>query len=114
MRQSRDAHMSTEFWFAVTRHRWKFTDESDMACGIDNCEDPGAANPPLKPYPFGFDPIWKISKNSLAMFNSYKMKLSIVLGVTHMIVGIFNSFWNAVHFQVGNSVLLLFMSHSHL
>jgi len=89
--------------------RWKFTDESDMACGIDNCDEPGAANPPLKPYPFGFDPIWKISKNSLAMFNSYKMKLSIVLGVTHMILGIFNSFWNAVHFRESIDILFVFI-----
>lgn len=71
-----------------------------MACGIDNCENPAAVMPPLKPYPFGFDPVWKTSATGLSFFNSYKMKLSIVLGVSHMMVGIFNSFLNALFFKV--------------
>jgi V-type H+-transporting ATPase subunit a len=39
-------------------------------------------------YPFGLDPKWYVASNELAYFNSLKMKLSVVLGVTQMTFGI--------------------------
>lgn len=79
--------------------RWKYTADSAMACGIDNCENPVAVMPPLEPYPLGFDPAWKASKTGLVFFNSYKMKLSIVLGVAQMVMGIILSYRNAKFFR---------------
>jgi len=32
-------------------------------------------------YPYGFDPKWYIADNELQQFNSYKMKLSVIVGV---------------------------------
>ncbi len=32
-------------------------------------------------YPFGFDPKWYVSPNELSFFNSFKMKLAVILGV---------------------------------
>ncbi|KAA8495064.1 V-type proton ATPase subunit a2 [Porphyridium purpureum] len=78
--------------------RWFYSMESKMACGVDNCKDPALALPPLVPYPFGFDPIWKSSQTGLVYFNSYKMKLSIVLGVCQMFMGLVLSAENARYF----------------
>ena len=50
-------------------------------------------------YPFGLDPIWSISTNSLNYVNSLKMKLSVILGVVHMLVGVFVKASNANYFN---------------
>jgi V-type H+-transporting ATPase subunit a len=50
-------------------------------------------------YPVGLDYSWHLSINKVSFMNSFKMKLSIVLGVTHMIVGIFNKCLNSLYFK---------------
>ncbi|KAI6645916.1 V-type proton ATPase [Oopsacas minuta] len=51
------------------------------------------------PYPFGIDPIWQVAGNKLLILNSFKMKMSIILGVVHMMFGIVLSAFNYVHFK---------------
>ncbi|KAK6159508.1 hypothetical protein DH2020_006822 [Rehmannia glutinosa] len=53
-------------------------------------------------YPFGVDPAWHGSRSELPFLNSLKMKMSILLGVAQMNLGIIMSYFNAQFFK--NSV----------
>jgi V-type H+-transporting ATPase subunit a len=37
----------------------------------------------------GIDSIWKVSENAMQYTNSLKMKIAVILGVVHMIFGLF-------------------------
>ena len=50
-------------------------------------------------YYVGVDPIWKSSGNELYFYNSFKMKLSILVGVIHMTCGIVISCVNHFHYK---------------
>jgi V-type H+-transporting ATPase subunit a len=49
-------------------------------------------------YPFGLDPIWKVSVNELLFFNSFKMKLSVIFGIFQMFAGTCLKGANAIYF----------------
>ena len=50
-------------------------------------------------YPVGIDPIWHYSANKITFFNSFKMKISIVVGVIQMSVGICLSLLNHIEYK---------------
>lgn len=50
-------------------------------------------------YPFGIDHGWYLAKNELTYFNSLKMKLSVIFGVSQMSLGIFMKAANALYFN---------------
>ncbi|KAG8387735.1 hypothetical protein BUALT_Bualt02G0052300 [Buddleja alternifolia] len=50
-------------------------------------------------YPFGVDPSWRGSRSELPFLNSLKMKMSILLGITQMNLGIVLSYFNARYFS---------------
>ncbi|XP_053327949.1 V-type proton ATPase 116 kDa subunit a 2 [Spea bombifrons] len=60
-------------------------------------------------YPFGIDPIWNLATNRLTFLNSFKMKMSIIIGVLHMIFGVVLSVFNYTHFKKMFSVVLVFL-----
>ena len=47
----------------------------------------------------GIDPVWNRAKNELQFLNSYKMKISVIFGVTQMVVGIFLKAVNSAIFR---------------
>uniref|UniRef100_A0A7I4DTF4 V-type proton ATPase subunit a n=2 Tax=Physcomitrium patens TaxID=3218 RepID=A0A7I4DTF4_PHYPA len=52
-----------------------------------------------EPYAFGIDPIWHGSRSELPFTNSLKMKMSILLGICQMNLGILLSYFNARYFR---------------
>jgi len=60
-------------------------------------------------YPMGIDPIWHQTDNKITFFNSYKMKISIVVGVLQMTVGIVLSVTNHFEFKDYKRVIFQFL-----
>jgi V-type H+-transporting ATPase subunit a len=50
-------------------------------------------------YPFGVDPAWYLGANELTFMNSLKMKLSVILGVLQMSLGVVMKAFNAIYFK---------------
>ncbi|XP_061411967.1 V-type proton ATPase 116 kDa subunit a 1-like [Lethenteron reissneri] len=61
------------------------------------------------PYPFGIDPIWNIAGNKLTFLNSYKMKMSVTVGIIHMIFGVILGIFNHTYFHEPESIFLEFI-----
>ncbi|XP_075232016.1 V-type ATPase subunit a family protein Vha100-2 isoform X2 [Lycorma delicatula] len=72
--------------------------------------NPSAEDYKQKPYPFGLDPVWQLAaSNKIIFMNSFKMKLSIIFGVVHMIFGVSLSVVNHIHFKKKINILLEFL-----
>ncbi|XP_045469139.1 V-type proton ATPase 116 kDa subunit a1 isoform X5 [Harmonia axyridis] len=61
------------------------------------------------PYPIGMDPIWQLAQNKIIFQNSFKMKISIILGITHMLFGVSISLFNMKYFNQTMNILFDFI-----
>ena len=59
----------------------------------------GKIGDPAEVYPVGIDPIWHVSSNELLFFNSMKMKMSVIMGIAQMTLGIVLRGINSVYVQ---------------
>ncbi|XP_050427792.1 V-type proton ATPase 116 kDa subunit a 1-like [Adelges cooleyi] len=61
------------------------------------------------PYPLGLDPVWQLAENKIVFLNAYKMKISIIFGVLHMLFGVTLSLYNYRYFNDRLSVYCEFI-----
>jgi V-type H+-transporting ATPase subunit a len=74
--------------------------------------DPGdRAEYKFDPYYMGIDPVWQISENKITFLNTYKMKISLIFGLFHMVrfparvLNNLSSIFVAYHFQIDCSMI---------
>jgi len=81
------------------KSRWAF--EGQEYYNVENgavAENVYEAGSDQSVYPFGLDPIWHVAQNELLFFNSFKMKLSVILGIMQMFGGTMLKGCNAIFF----------------
>lgn len=78
--------------------KWYCTKNGDVVEDFRACHGQTFERNPGEVYPFGVDPIWRGAKNELTVTNSIKMKMSILLGVAHMDLGVMMSLFNQLYF----------------
>ena len=84
--------------------RSKFACDPNDPTATLNCDSQfksGLVPSASTPYAVGVDPIWHGTKTELLFLNSMKMKMSIVLGVCQMLLGIGVSLWNYLEKPTG-------------
>ncbi|KAI6138927.1 V-type ATPase, V0 complex, 116kDa subunit family [Pisolithus tinctorius] len=73
----------------IWRSGWDFVNMNGIEVGV----------PTGRVYPFGLDPAWRSADNGLVFANSYKMKMSVVLGVIHMTFALCLQLPNHIRFK---------------
>uniref|UniRef100_A0A224X765 V-type proton ATPase subunit a n=1 Tax=Panstrongylus lignarius TaxID=156445 RepID=A0A224X765_9HEMI len=71
--------------------------------------DPATEDYSGTPYPFGMDPVWQMADNKIVFLNAFKMKISIIFGVLHMLFGVSLSLKNYRYFKNQMSVYCEFI-----
>lgn len=61
------------------------------------------------PYPVGVDPAWQLTSNKITFTNSFKEKLSVIIGVSQMTLGIMLGLLNHTYFKSTTNILCEFI-----
>jgi len=89
--------------------RWKINYNASTALDSKELQLNPSSDYLHDPYPIGMDPAWALATNKIIFLNSFKMKLSIIFGVVHMIFGVCMSVVNFNFFQRRYSIFLEFL-----
>lgn len=75
---------------------WDITNSGKKV--VEDLPKPGDKYTPRHsgPYPFGVDPVWHGANNELNMMNSMKMKISVLIGVSQMVLGLMLRLTNCI------------------
>lgn len=57
----------------------------------------------------GIDPVWMGASNKISFLNGYKMKISLIFGLIHMMFGLMLSLWNKLIKKNYPDILLEFV-----
>jgi V-type H+-transporting ATPase subunit a len=82
--------------------RWYYANEEEGASAIEGgtaAVQTSEYGTSASIYPFGMDPAWHVASNELLFFNSFKMKLSVILGIAQMFMGTMLKGANALYFN---------------
>ncbi|NXM74210.1 VPP3 ATPase, partial [Serilophus lunatus] len=96
-------------WSVATMANYSSWSSAYLATHSSLTLDPNVTGVFRGPYPFGIDPIWSLATNHLNFLNSFKMKMSVVLGIVHMGFGVVLGVFNHVHFQQRHRLVLEFL-----
>ena len=85
-------YLLTMMGFFAFFNGWMYNDFLSMPLGVfgscyENQGEVAVRTDDSCVYPVGLDPKWYVASNELAFFNSMKMKISVIFGVTQMIFG---------------------------
>lgn len=82
------------------RYEWASPDNNDLNGGTvvgTNFDYTYLKQNPQCTYPMGIDPVWALSDQRITFTNGIKMKLSVIMGVLHMTMGVVMKGTNSVY-----------------
>jgi len=92
--------------------KWEVSKQPGLEQWLKSNSTPDDATITLNPnytqtgvYPYGMDPMWQLASNKIVFIDSFKMKASVILGVTQMCFGLVLSYMN--HRYFGDDISLL-------
>lgn len=101
---SKSLNIFGSYWMLSEREDWKLINANN-----ELTLNPNGTNYLQYPYPIGIDPIWQLAENKIIFLNSYKMKISIIFGVIHMIFGILVGLRNHLYFKKRLNIICEFI-----